>query len=124
MVYAEVSYKSLGKKSQLPIRWDQQRPYATRFIVGLEPTGIIRFPLPAGSYRGLYMGYHYHGLQGVNLIYLKINPPLRCSDKPIVPVVDVEASGTIAIAGKESTQEMPVRGVGVYLRATQWEVHF
>ena len=71
-----------------------------------------------------YMGYHYHGLQGVNLIYLKINHSLRCSDKPIVPVVDVEASGTIAIAGKESTQEMPVRGLGVYLRATQWEVHF
>lgn len=119
MVHAEVPCKSLGGESQLPIRRDQQRPYATRFIVGLELTGIIRFPLLAGSYRGPYMGYHYHGLQGLNLIYLKINHLLHCSDKPIVPVVDVEASGTIAIAGKESTQEMPVRGLGVYLRATQ-----
>lgn len=72
-----------------------------------------------GQLQGPYMGYHYHGLQGVNLVYLKINHSLHCSDKPIVPVVEVEASGTIAIAGKESTQEMPVRGLGVYLRATQ-----
>ena len=119
MVHAEVPCKSLGGESQIPIRWDQQRPYATRFIVSLESTGIIRFPLPAGSYRGPYMGYHYHGLQGVNLVYLKINHSLRCSDKPIVPVVEVEASGTIAIGGKESTQEMPVRGLGVYLREAQ-----
>ncbi len=116
MVHAEVPCKSLCGESQLPIRGDPQRPYAIWFIVGLESTGIIRF-CP-------YMGYHYHGLQGVNVIYLKINPSLHCSDKPIVPVVDVEASGTIAIAGKESTQEMTVRGLGVYLRATQSEVHF
>ena len=40
-------------------------------------------------------------------------------------MVDVEASGTIAIAGKESTQEMPVRGVmvGVACWITTLEFH-
>ena len=56
---------------------------------------------------------------GGALTYLKIKTSLCCLDKPIVSVVGVEASGTIAIAGKESTQEMPVRGIGVYLRETQ-----
>jgi hypothetical protein len=61
---------------------------------------------------------------GGNLVYLKISSSLCCLDKPTLPVVGVEASGTTAIAGKEPTQEMPVRELGVYLRATQWEVHF
>jgi hypothetical protein len=59
------------------------------------------------------------GGPGAILIYLKINSSLHCLDKPTIPVVDVEASGTIAILGKEPTQEMPVWGLGVYLRARQ-----